>query len=202
MKNNNFTNICISIDENMIPAFFYFLEKGVKKEINVGSDIKTMLSDQLNVSTDYIDNRIKTMFLDGRPVGDINSTIINDGSTLALSAAMPGLAGATFRRLEDTVSSQCKIDKKKEIKKSKQENGIIIIKLFNLVLRELGPAFLKSGVLISKEELTEFLSRQSEKFKKACKSVKINDRITTIEALKQVEIPDGSDLFLVCVTPD
>ncbi|MCK5311603.1 MAG: hypothetical protein KAJ62_05810 [Desulfobacteraceae bacterium] len=202
MKNNNFTNICISIDENMIPAFFYFLEKGVKKEINVGSDIKTMLLDQLNVSVDYIDNRIKTMFLDGRPVGDINSTIINDGSTLALSAAMPGLAGATFRRLENTISSKYKIDKRKETKKIKQQNGIIIIKLFNLVLRELGPLFLKSGVLVSKKELTEFFLRQSEAFLKACKSVTINDRITTIEALKQIDIADNSELIQLNIMSD
>ena len=197
--NNNFRSIQISIDNNMVPAFFYFLEKGVKKEIEVGGNIKSMLSDQLNVSADYIDNRIKTMFLDGRPVGDINSSIIKDGATLALSAAMPGLAGATFRRSENTVHSQDKIDRKKEIKKSNRQNGIIIIKLFNLVLRELGPTFLKSGVLVSKDALTKFLLRQTDKFIKACKSVKIDGHTKTIEALKQVDVADDSELLLLYV---
>ena len=38
--------------------------------------------------------------LDGKPVDDIGSSFLHDGSTLALSAAMPGLVGAT---LEDVV---------------------------------------------------------------------------------------------------
>ena len=202
MTKNGFKKIHISINHNMVSAFFWFLEKGVKKEIEVADDIKTMLSDQLNVSADYIDNRIKTMFLDGRPVDNVNSTIINDGSTLALSAAMPGLAGATFRRSENTEPSQSTIDEKKEIKKSNQQNGIIIIKLFNLVLRELGPAFLKSGVLVSEVELTNFLLRQSEKLFKACNSVKIDGHTTTIDALTQIDIVDNSELLLLYVISD
>lgn len=166
----------------MVPAFFFFLEKGVKKEIKTGFDIKTMLSDQLNLSEHYIDNRIKTIFLDGSAVGDINSTIVNDGATLALSAAMPGLAGATFRRLENPEFSKSETDKKKEIEQIKHKNGIITIKFFNLILRELGPEFLQTGVLVPKEELIGFLSCQSDKFKKACRSLKVNDHIITIEA--------------------
>ena len=197
MKHDVYKNIHISIDHNMIPMFFFFLEKGVKKEIKVGCDIKTMLSEQLKINADYIDNRIKTLFLDGRTVDDINSTIVNEGATLALSAAMPGLAGALFRRSENTEPSESKIDKKKETEQSKQQNGIITIKLFNLVLRELGPAFLKSGVLVSKEELTNFLSRQQEKFKKACKSVKINGHTATIEALTQIDVSENPEQLIL-----
>ena len=36
--------------------------------------------------------------LDGKPVDDIGAALVQDGSTLALSAAMPGLVGATLRR--------------------------------------------------------------------------------------------------------
>jgi len=186
----------------MMQVFFYFLEKGVKKEIEVGCNIKTMLSDQLNISTDYIDNRIKTLFLDGRPVGDINSTMVNDGSTLALSAALPGLAGATFRRSEKTEPSQSTTIVKKEIKKSTKQYGVITIKLFNLVLRELGPAFLKSGALISKNELANFISRQPEKFLKACKSIKIDSKSSTIEEVEQIDFSDDSELLLLYVNSD
>ena len=202
MENDDFKNIYISVNKDMASMFFYFLERGVKKEIQVGCDIKTMLSGQFNMSAEYIDNRIKTIFLDGRPVDDVNSTIVNDGSTLALSAAMPGLAGATFRRSENITPPESTIITKKEIKKQKHPKGIIIIKFFNLILRELGPAFLKSGILVSKDELLDFLFRQPKKFQKACKSVKIDGKIATIEALKQIDASDGSELLMLYVTSD
>ncbi len=88
---------------------------------------------------------------------------------------------------------------KKEIKKSKSQNGIITIKFFNLVLKELGPAFLKSGMLVSKKELSDFFSSQPENFLKACESVKINGKVETIEAFKQIDTSDDSDLLLLYV---
>jgi O-acetylhomoserine/O-acetylserine sulfhydrylase-like pyridoxal-dependent enzyme len=196
---NDYQTISISIDHNMIAAFFYFLERGVKKEIAVGCDIKTMLSDQFNMSTDYIDNRIKTMFLEGRPVDDVNATIINNGATLALSAAMPGLAGATFRRSENIKASTKTIELKKKVKNHNLQKGIITIKLFNLILREFGPSFLESGVLVSKQELTEFLLRQENKIENACKFVKINKNNATIEALKHISVEDESELLKIDV---
>ena len=42
--------------------------------------------------------KIQSIMLDGKPVDDIGSAMIHDGSVLALSAAMPGLVGATLRR--------------------------------------------------------------------------------------------------------
>jgi len=196
---NDYQTVSISVEHNMISAFFYFLEKGVKKDIYVGCDIKTMLLDQFNISADYIDNRIKTMFLEGRPVDDVNTTIINNGATIALSAAMPGLAGATFRRSENIKFSKKTIELKKKVKTYNQEKGIITIKLFNLILREFGPSFLKAGVLVSKQELIEFLSRQENKIKNACKSVKINKNNTTIEDLKHISVEDESELLKIDV---
>ena len=197
MGNASLQNIYISIDENMVSSFFYFLEKGVQKEILVGHNIRTMLSDQLNISEDYIDNRIKTLFLDGSAVGNINSTIINNGATLAISAAMPGLAGATFRRLENTDSFLDTIAENKETGQTNYEKGIITIKFFNLVLRELGPAFLKLGVLIPKDELIKFFSQKSEEFLRACRSVKINGHTSKIEALKQIDIADNAEQLIL-----
>jgi hypothetical protein len=56
-----------------------------------------VLCDQFQVETDYLENRIKTIFLDGKPVDDEDKAVLKNGSTLALSAAMPGLVDSTFR---------------------------------------------------------------------------------------------------------
>ena len=156
-----------------------------------------MLSEQLGFDTDYIENRIKTLFLDGRVVGDINSTIINDGATLALSAALPGLAGATFRRSEDKKPDQSKINKKKI--KGSGERGIITIKFFNLVLREVASKIIKSGFLVSKKDLSVFLAGKDTKFINACKSFKIDSKSVTMEAILNTTSSDESELVMLHV---
>jgi len=40
---------------------------------------------------DYVTQRISTIFLDGKPVDDIDTLLVRDGAVLSLSAAMPGL---------------------------------------------------------------------------------------------------------------
>jgi len=192
MSNNHAENIHISIDKEIVSTFFWFLEKGVKKEIFVGSSIRELLSEQLNVSMDYIDNRIKTLFLNYNPVGDINKTIVNDGAILALSTAMPGLAGATFRRMESSEPSLNKIDDKKNLE---QEKGIIVLKFFNMVLEELGPALLESGVLIPKDELVRFFTEHSGAITAACNKLEMNNKNTTIQEVCKMDIIEEDKLI-------
>lgn len=200
MNNQISGNISISIDHDRIPAFFFFLQKGARMKVEVGCSIKAMLCDQFGVNADYIDNRIKTIFLNGHPVDDVDSTIIDDGSTLALAAAMPGLAGATFRRGGDLASFRSTITHQEGTVPVKRQNGIIVIKLFNLVIRELGPTFLKAGILVSKNQLSDFFTQQSQDFLKACKSVKINGDNSTVDALKHLDTCSDSGNLIVYVT--
>jgi hypothetical protein len=86
------------LEDELIPRFFQLLQQGFAVKVQAGCSVKTLLCEQLGLSPEYLEERIQTIFLDGRPVDDVNSAIIEDGSTLALSAAMPGLAGATLRK--------------------------------------------------------------------------------------------------------
>ncbi|MCP4349944.1 MAG: endonuclease/exonuclease/phosphatase family protein [Desulfobacterales bacterium] len=61
-------------------------------KVQVGCSIRSLLCKQTDVASDYVDERISTVFLDGKPVDDVDSAIVKNGSVLALSAAMPGLA--------------------------------------------------------------------------------------------------------------
>jgi len=64
----------------------------------VGCSIKNLLCNQFDITPEYLSDRISTIFLNGKPVDDVESAIIKDNSILALSGAMPGLVGATFRK--------------------------------------------------------------------------------------------------------
>ena len=87
----------------------------------------------------------------------------NDGATLALSAAMPGLVGATFRKAGCLAAFRGSITYRKEDDGAATcHEGTITLKLFNLLVAEMGPLFLKRGIWINGGELKDFLStRQS-----------------------------------------
>ncbi len=118
--------------------------------------IQTFLSDHLGLRPDYIRERVKTIFLDGKSVDDLDKTLIHDGSMLALSAALPGLAGAVLRRGSPFAGLRSRVaNDQKELSETPQE-GYVSFKVFNLLLPELGPLFLRKGILISREDFQEF----------------------------------------------
>ena len=52
----------------------------------------------LGLSPEYVDKRIQTLFLNGKAIDNPDTALLKEDSTLALSAAMPGLLGATLRK--------------------------------------------------------------------------------------------------------
>ena len=82
----------------MIHVFFSLLRHGFMVETQVDCRIKTVLCNVLDLGDNYVEDRIKTFFLDAKPVDDISTASVSDGSVLELSGATPGSAGATLRR--------------------------------------------------------------------------------------------------------
>ena len=89
--------VSFDVDNARVPCFFLLLQQGVRVRRRVGCRLAAFLREELGAGQETI-GRIQSIFLDGRPVDDIAATLVLDGSTLALSAALPGLVGATLRR--------------------------------------------------------------------------------------------------------
>ena len=47
--------------------------------------LRDLLRNQFDVNPDYVKDRIRTAFLNGKPVDDFSTAIIESGATLALS---------------------------------------------------------------------------------------------------------------------
>jgi len=143
----------------------HLFQSGVLLKVQVGASIKNLLCEQLSLDKTYVDKRMSTIFLNGQPVDDISKAIIKNNDTLALSSAMPGLIGATLRRgshlapLRDTITF-------KEYRNNDgiQTYGLIHLKLFNLILQEVGPLLLQRGVMMEFEDVIDlFDNKMSEK---------------------------------------
>lgn len=141
-------------------------------ETMVGCSVKEFLCDQLGLSPEYVEERIQTIFLDGKPVDNTDKTMVKEGSTLALSAAMPGLLGATLRKGGYYATIRSQISYRENPCTNQPYPGRVLgrvhVKLFNLLLPELGPAFLERGIWINGNDVKEFLKGQPDAFWSEC----------------------------------
>ena len=159
MNNQRAAKLMLSVDCDKIHFFFSLLRQGFMVEMQVDCSIKTMLGDVLGLDDNYVENRIKTIFQDAKPVDDISTACVKNGSVLALSGAMPGLAGATLRRGGQLASFRGSIFCRNHGEEALSQSGHVSVKLFNLLVNDLGPIFLEKGILIKKEQLESFFRR-------------------------------------------
>ena len=174
MKHPTDTNLILGLEQGAIPSFFQLLQHGVIMKAQVRCTVKDFLCHQLGISREYVGERIQTIFLNGKAVDDADSAVLNDGSRLALSASMPGLAGATLRKGGFFGSMRNQISHDEHMKPEPLQEGMIFLKLFNLIAKELGPMLLKRGVWITGDRLEDFFRKQSDSFWARCKMASKN----------------------------
>jgi len=198
---NNLKNLCLLIEPAIFPKYFEILQGGFMVKCRVGISIKALLCEQLGLTFEYATGRISTIFLDGKPVDDIESAIIKDGSSLALSAAMPGLVGATMRREGVYSSLRSSITYEEKHSNYLSKEGLISLKLYNLLIDELGPLLLKRGIFVKSTELSAFLTKQPDNFWKGCKEMLLDGKPVERSVLQKSNLPDRCDwVYLTVLT--
>jgi len=153
---HSFLSVQFNLSPDGIPSFFPLLQKGFRVKARVGVSVQNFLGDHFGLSPEYLRDRVKTIFLDGKSVDDLDTTLILDGSRLALSAALPGLAGAVLRRGSPFAGLRSRVVEGEKDLPGTPEEGFVYLKIFNLLLPELGPLVLRKGILISREDFQEF----------------------------------------------
>jgi len=134
-------------------------QRGVTVAAATGCSLWSFLTEQLGIPSDYVKERITTIFLDGDVVDSLEGAVVRDGSLLALSAAMPGLVGATMRRGGYYAAMRAAITHGVESRPPPPSAaaGTVRVKLFNLLIPELGPALLAHGIVLEQREAAEAL---------------------------------------------
>ncbi len=146
-----------------LSAFFLLLQQGVWVNIQTGYSVASLLTEQFGITENYIIERVTTLFLDFKPVDDLKTSYVNDGSTLALSSAMPGLVGTTMRRGSHLAAMRGDISYQAQAHEV-GGTGHVRIKLFNTVMTELGATILAQGIRLASHELESLLSKQNDSF--------------------------------------
>ena len=138
-----------------VPVFATVLQAGVNIAAPSEENLASFLGRLPGFTREYIIDDIQTIFLNGTAVDDLQTPLTGGNPVLALSAAMPGLAGAIFRKNSFHAALRTAVTEKQTADRD-QENVIVTLKLFNSIARDRGPALLAGGVRIGAGSLLSF----------------------------------------------
>ena len=144
-----------------LPGFASLLQHGLLFPVDRPVGILPFLLALPGFNAEYIERTVQTIFLDGVAADRLDHEL-TAGSTLALSAAMPGLAGAIFRRqgLHASLRSQpATVPAAGHI-----TTGHITLKLFNRIATDRVGDLLAHGFLVTGKALHAFAARREALF--------------------------------------
>jgi hypothetical protein len=156
--------LALELREPRFELFNQLLQRGVTVRCRVGCSLGDLLEEQWGIDAEYVRQRVTTIFLNSRAIDDVTTAMVGPGATIALSGAMPGLVGATMRRGGHLAAMRGSMTYHEPVVTEGEQVAMVRVKLFNLVLGELGPGFLQRGILLSGAELAAFFREQPEAF--------------------------------------
>jgi len=184
----------ITVSTVKLTKFFQLLEMGFLLESAVGCSLREFICERLGLDGQYLDNRVQTIFLDHNPVDNPDTVRIREGSTVALSAAMPGLAGATLRKggRFAVMRNQISCHTGTACKSGRQT--MVTVKFFNAVAKDLGENLFKNGIRIQGANFSWFVDKHIEGLQAHIRSARLDGK--AIDANKLASIPWQGELFL------
>ena len=193
-------HLCLQVTPKLIPLFFQLLGQGFSVNIQTGATVKDLLCKQLGIHEDYLAQRIQTIFLNAKVVDDINTAIVAEESTLALSGAMPGLVGAILRSGGYYAAMRNQLSHVQSGPSSQAQSAKITLKLMNIVAKELGPIFLQQGIWLKGQTLQEFIERRSDDLNAGCRACELDHKAVEFPSLQGMEW--RNDMVLLQVTAE
>ena len=186
--------------KDCLHPFFPLLQQGFQLIVPMPITIGQLLSTCCAAPLETLLKRIQTIFLNGKPVDAPTAAIVNSGDCVALSAAMPGLVGATLRSggllagFRQGISHQAD-----QGPSSAVQEGLLCIKLFNLLIKEIGPDFLAKGVLIPVRDVSGLLDDLQRTCGQPSITAEWNDMPLALRQWPPKDIPESSPPTLLTV---
>jgi hypothetical protein len=192
-------SLWLHFQKDPIAAYLPLLQKGFYIEIPTDNLLETLCR-TCGLEADQIRKRIQTLFLNGKPVDDVATASVQDGDCLALSAAMPGLVGAVMRSGGVLAGLRQSISHQPDQAPQRHRGGILSVKLFNLLIREIGPRFLEQGILVRTDDLDGLLKSLAQADWDNCRTAQWNQQPIRTEALKRMDWPMDSPFIRLQIT--
>ncbi len=179
-------DIKITVPKDKLFLFTTLLQYGIQIKCPAGKSIAVFLEEIPTFTEEYIVEVVQTIFLDGDPADDLETVFDKEEQTLALSASMPGLAGAILRRNSFHSALRGHTTKVNDLNFDFEE-CIVTLKLFNSIAQDKGPVLLDGGIFMDSKKILKFFNIRSTLIEKALYIETDNSKITTGEFLEILE---------------
>ena len=149
-------DVHVIVPSHTLLLFTTLLQSGIEIKATSGDTLGKFLDQFPGFTPEYLADTVQTIFLDGTAVDDLTLPLEGDTPVLALSAAMPGLAGAIFRK--NSFHSALRTETRTQLSGSEPQKKITVtLKLFNSIARERGGDMLRQGISVRSALFSAFL---------------------------------------------
>lgn len=147
--------ITIKLSDEGMEKFTTLLQSGIEIETTAGESILSFLEKIPGFTPEYIDNEVQTIFLNGTAMDDVHAPLTESDAVVALSAAMPGLSGAIYRK--NSIHSHLRsVHHTADQAEVNHEKIAIYLKLFNSIAKDRGAELLRGGVTMKTGTILTF----------------------------------------------
>lgn len=130
------------------------MQSGAGLSVTVGLPLSSFLVSELELTESH-QRVVEALMLDGMPVDDPASAVINDGARLALAAGLPGIAGLAMKANSAVRGLRNSITHRGPTEASPAA-GRVTLFLYSLTLPVLGGHFLKKGIFVTLAQFTRY----------------------------------------------
>ena len=188
--------ISLLVEAEMLSKFTTLLQGGIYLKARQGETIDELLATLPEFTEEYISQRVQTIFLNGLPADDLQQQLFGTEAVIALSAAMPGLAGAIFRKDGPHASLRTETAAKLSETNSNNQPIRIRLKLFNMIAMERGEKILADGCVLQASALEKFFTYRPPLLA-GIRKIRVNDK--TIETQELADILHSDTMLQLTV---
>jgi len=154
--------LTLTLPEEGVAGFASLFQHGILFAVDRPVALLPFLLSLPGFTAEYTEKTVQTIFINGVAADSLDRSL-PAGSTLALSAAMPGLAGAIFRRqgLHGSLRSQPEA----KVASAQSASGFITLKLFNSIATDRASDLLVQGVHVPGKAFHNFAAKREHLFR-------------------------------------
>lgn len=158
---NSYPRLHLTLPPHALTGFASLLQHGILFPVERPVAVLPFLLKLPGFTAEYIEKTVQTIFINGVAADSLDREL-SSGFTLALSAAMPGLAGAIFRRqgVHGSLRSQPVVQKEA----TGPAAGFITLKLFNSIATDRVQDLLHLGFLVHGKAFHNFAAMREGLF--------------------------------------
>ncbi len=150
----------LTIVPDDLPSCTTLLQSGFRVCVASGQTLLESLTALPGFTAEYLATTVQTIFCNGVPVDDLCMALPGKGAVVALSAAMPGLAGAIFRK--NSIHAALRGNAKRPASEAGGGYTVFTLKLFNSIALERGTELLCQGVTVAANTVATFFEKRPD----------------------------------------